>query len=279
MKLLIILVAIGLEKYAQIGGLLKRFLWFDTYLQSIEKLFSKQQRFLQSWLAVFVIVLPIVITVGLIYWLIQDFAFGLVGLLLNLFILLYCLGPDDLYHQLRCTLRGEHDDACEKTLFEQVPKTVQLDDSHKLSQAILILANERFFAVIFWFILLGPIGAVTYRLTVLLRHRAENNHLELASCGREAVRLQQLLDWIPARFTAILYMVVGSFQAGIKQWCQCFFSGLGNNIYLLQQCGMAALGNGREESESALAALDLVEHALIVILVIIAIFTLGAWIV
>jgi AmpE protein len=271
MKLFIILICLGLERFLQVGSMLNRFHWFESYLLAIDKLFTKSQVVKQAWLVIAIYILPIVFSVWIIYWFTFPMFYGFVGLLFNLLILLYCLGPDDLFHQIGILTKSENKETEFELLKSQIPHDVELSKEHPMEEAILILANERFFAVLFWYIILGPVGAVLYRIVMLLRQFSNTTEKFYA---HKASVLQQYLDWIPARLTVLFYLIVGSFQSGFNHLCGNMLSGPDKNISLIQCCAIKALG----EDVSIKSATDLVTHSLVVILVIIAIFTLGAWI-
>jgi adenosylcobinamide-phosphate synthase len=104
------------------------------------------------------------------------------------------------------------------------------------SQDIARLAIERgladayrqVFAVLFWFVVLpGPIGAVLYRAAALLASEWKGAlpgddmtvlARSLTVFGRPARLLLWLLDWIPARLTALSFAVVGDFEDAAFCW-------------------------------------------------------------
>ncbi|HEV3239126.1 MAG TPA: CobD/CbiB family protein [Casimicrobiaceae bacterium] len=88
----------------------------------------------------------------------------------------------------------------------------------------LIDSYRHVFGTLFWFLVLpGPVGAVLYRLTVLLAERwsvdaaAPMGH-ELGEFGRPVQRLLFWLDWVPVRLTALTFAVVGDFEDAISCW-------------------------------------------------------------
>ena len=84
------------------------------------------------------------------------------------------------------------------------------------------------FATLFWFAVLpGPAGAVLYRAAVLLAQewRGEAKGADTtpiaqsrAVFGRPARALLWLLDWIPARLTALSFAIVGDFEDAAFCW-------------------------------------------------------------
>lgn len=84
----------------------------------------------------------------------------------------------------------------------------------------LAASHRHVFAVIFWFIVLpGPSGAVLYRVTEYLKRRwGEAGTPELAAFGGFSARALGLLDWLPARLSAITFAIVGDFEDAIFCW-------------------------------------------------------------
>lgn len=69
-------------------------------------------------------------------------------------------------------------------------------------------------APLFWFLLLGVPGAMAYRF-VNTADAMIGYHGEYEYLGKTAARLDDLLNWIPARLTAVL-LVAGSWLAGLR---------------------------------------------------------------
>ena len=79
------------------------------------------------------------------------------------------------------------------------------------------------FAVVFWFVLLGPVGAWAYRVTDLIRRRAvfnaQREEMDGATTIVEASEtLHGWLAWVPARLSAIGYAMAGSFDGALSAW-------------------------------------------------------------
>ncbi len=82
--------------------------------------------------------------------------------------------------------------------------------------------------MLFWFVLLpGPAGAVLYRAVALLAAQwrgpvpgVEPSPLvqSRSAFGRPARLLQDVLDWIPVRLTALAFAVVGDFEDAVACW-------------------------------------------------------------
>jgi adenosylcobinamide-phosphate synthase len=76
-------------------------------------------------------------------------------------------------------------------------------------------AHHDLFAPIFWFVLLGPAGALLYRLAFLLKEEWAGTNNAFVSFTRDCF---DWLDWLPARFTAASFAVVGDFEDAVYCW-------------------------------------------------------------
>ena len=161
---------------------------------------------------------------------------------------------------------------------------------HAVIEAILIEANERWFAVIFWFFVLGPLGAVFYRLSAYLENNADE--LRPDSFAVAAQHLHAILGWLPARITAISYAIMGSFVDAIDGWNQglpaqlaCHSSG---NAGVVRNSGLGALrmhdvvqGTAKDpiSISHVRSALALVWRTIIFCLGVVLVVSLMSWLV
>lgn len=83
----------------------------------------------------------------------------------------------------------------------------------------LVDAHRHVFGTIVCFAVLGPAGAVLYRLSALLAARWESRtDPEFGDFGRFASNFFYWLDWLPARLTAASFAVVGNFEDAVYCW-------------------------------------------------------------
>ena len=84
----------------------------------------------------------------------------------------------------------------------------------------LVSSHRYVFAVIFWFVLLpGPAGAILYRLSMFLHDRwSTKTSPEFERFSRFARLAFAALDWLPVRFTAAAFAVVGDFEDAVYCW-------------------------------------------------------------
>lgn len=77
-------------------------------------------------------------------------------------------------------------------------------------------AHQGLFGPIFWFVLLGPGGALLYRLSHLFMQSWEphlDNHFH-----RFAHRAFEWLDWLPIRISGACFAIVGDFEDAVYCW-------------------------------------------------------------
>ncbi|WP_454780857.1 hypothetical protein [Legionella sp. WA2022007384] len=248
MKLLVILLCLLSERFLIHSVSYQRFYWFPDYCQKIKSLGDKHSSLNNPWVLLALIIVPILILVSLIYLLLHPLVFGLMGFLLSIVIFFYCLGPQNVFYPI-----------------------VQSDT--KSNQEIVgdyfILVNRQLFSLVFWFIIAGPIGALTYRLITLCR--------DIHFVGEQANEVTDLFEWIPARLTVLLFLLVGNFQRGFSLFTSYFIAKPDMNGEMLRECGLLAVKTNETEEIPMPVAEGLVEHAIIVMLVFIALFTLITW--
>ena len=91
----------------------------------------------------------------------------------------------------------------------------------------VIAAHRHVFGVFFWYALLsivglGPVGAVVYRLAEYVQRRwqreAKADGGVSAMLAQVAAQAWLVLDWLPARATALGFAIVGSFEDAMDGW-------------------------------------------------------------
>jgi adenosylcobinamide-phosphate synthase len=100
--------------------------------------------------------------------------------------------------------------------------TVGMETSEVVRLAVersLITTHRNVFGVFFWFLMLGPAGAVMYRVgEYLARAWNEPEHMRSEAFGQFAAKAFYWIDWVPVRLTAIAFAVVGNFEDAVYAW-------------------------------------------------------------
>ncbi len=97
-------------------------------------------------------------------------------------------------------------------------KMTETDMSRATIESTLENGNDAIFAPLFWFAVGGAPAAVFYRLSNTLDAMWGYRTTRYLYFGRTAARLDDIVNYIPARLTAITYACLGHFQTALQCW-------------------------------------------------------------
>ncbi|HZP12773.1 MAG TPA: hypothetical protein VFB36_10160, partial [Nevskiaceae bacterium] len=200
-------------------------------------------------------------------------------LLLAIVVLWLTLGPRELNPDLKAWVaaqaRGDETEA------EHRARRVWGDRPRDLGQ-LFIESHERLFGILIWFFVLGPAGGVLYRVGRRLPHAwgTRNEHVD---------RLHAALAFVPARITAAMFAAAGSADDVIAEWRRRrgqVEDWVQHTWHWLSEIAAATLDIEEAPGEPARAPsltegaaefVDLEFRALLILLALFAIFTVGSW--
>lgn len=280
MVLMSILFCLALQRFANVGGWFQTS-WFEAYLRTLSPWLAK----LDEKFALLLVIIPILLLFVLLHFIFKWHFFGLFDLIISTAVLFFCIDARDLKNKLQPYF--DHLDKADTHAAANVVANFIGDDStgnmadlsRAVSQTILLKSFEQIFAGLFWFIIFGVYGVTSYFLLTLIRQKALKVNPNYIGLAKLAAQIQSILEWLPARLLGFSYALVGNFNKGFGYCSKHLLTGLSEVKKFTVDSGLAALDissnvSDADQSENR-AALDIINRALIVWLIGIALVLIG----
>lgn len=129
-----------------------------------------------------------------------------------------------------------------KIVSRQTGNMTELQVRQAAIESVLENGADAVFAPLFWFVLAGPLGAVLYRLSNTLDAMWGYKNTRYLYFGWAAARLDDLLNWLPARLTAFSYALLGNTTCALTVWRKQAYKLDSPNAGPVMTAGAGALG-------------------------------------
>lgn len=221
--LIALVVAVVLDRVLPDRQGIKPFTWYRDWAESIEERFNGGKR-AHGIGAALLATLPILAGILLARYILAELGWVL-RFAFDVFVLYLCL---DIYRLSRTAgaiseaIEGDNLKEANERLRELNNKGAQDLTEASIARAtvecVLRRGNSVVISPLFWFIVLGPVGAVLQRLSSILDLLWGHRYERFAEFGWAAARFNDLMGWIPARITALSYALMGSFEDALHCW-------------------------------------------------------------
>ena len=237
---------------------LRQYGWYRDWLSWLDTRFGEGSFWRSNW-GIVIALLPPLLLVGLFQSALDRPLLGLAGLLFAIAVLFYTWGPRDLDVDVEAILDARDPLARREAAARLWPRTGTASlEGGALAEAVFRSALQRWFGVLFWFLLLGPVGALLYRLTQLATDGISGDDAPAPSLPLETQRgartLRAILEWPVAQLMTLALALVGNFDSVLGAW-----RGAGGASLRLDTRFLGAVARASVNSELAEEAADYAE--------------------
>ncbi len=249
MTLFSLIFALLLERWRPAGDRNRIILLFLSYADALERYFNTgvRRHGAAAWIAA---VVPVLIFTGWVYYLLHGIS-PLLAWAWNVVVLYLTMGFRQFsysFTEIKDALKNGDLLLARKLLREW--RGVEADDlsSQEIARITIELAlihSHRYvFGIIICFVVLpGPLGPVLYRLADLLSERwGGRTEQESGAFGQFATKAFEIIDWLPARSTAVSFAIAGNFEDAVYCWRAQAASWVDQAQGIILASGAGALG-------------------------------------
>ncbi|HEX5960000.1 MAG TPA: regulatory signaling modulator protein AmpE [Rhodanobacteraceae bacterium] len=261
---------------------LRRFGWYQRWLGVLD--------FAEGGGRVALALIVPVVVCALVAHFLQGWVLALAALAFSVLILFYSFGPRELESDFDAVLKNDDPDArvAAATNLRSVPDGAPREfTAPELVEAAVMASLRRRFGVLFWFFLLGPAGALGYRLAWVT---TGTDDPRTRSAAR---RFACALDWVPAHLMVLAMALVSNFDAVTGVW-RAWHAQPGHSMGNLDPGFLAAVARSSVDADiragdgANMSTLDpiteladarrLMLRVLIVWLAVVALIVLAGWV-
>lgn len=229
--------------------------WFENWLRGFNARFGEGSFWHGRW-GLLLAVLPPLLLVLLFQLALDEPMLGIPALLFAVLVLLYCWGPRDLDLDVDAIVQAPDAESRRQAAAALYPEGQPASlEPARLVEAVFRNAMRRWFGLLFWFMVLGPVGALLYRLTVLAVDGAGARVLPAETLAGARVFLA-ILEWPVAQLMTLAVALVGDFDAVLEAW-----RGNGGASFDLDAPFLDAVARASVKSDLAEQAADYADDA------------------
>jgi AmpE protein len=225
--------------------------WLLSYFDQTSHFLSKHKSLkISIYIKTLLFLLPIPLVAGILsLWLASISTLS--AFCFNAIVFWYCLGD---------------------SRFKRRFKVQSVDD-------LCISAYAEVFAVFFWFVILGALGAGFYYLTHTLIVYLNNKKEKPVHLLHASQKIRATLDWVPIRLLGLSFALVGHFFIAASDWWHHLKGGLPQSQSLIiEYVEKATAFQGKNLNEKKEHVLFLIERALWLWLIVFSVIMITLWI-
>jgi len=153
------------------------------------------------------------------YWLCE---YKLTSLLANTLLLYFAIGHKSLHEHARAVSqaleRNDIESAKTAASYMVSRDSSAIDPIPATVESVLENGNDGVFGALFWFFIFGGTGALLFRLANTMDAMWGYKNPRYFYFGWAAARLDDVLDYLPARLTALSYTMLGKTRLALRCW-------------------------------------------------------------
>jgi len=255
--LIAVVAALVLGHAAPSLASVRQFGWYRDLVAWLNSHFDEDSFWRGNW-GIALALAPPLLAVGLLQRALDGQVFGLASLLFAIIVLFYSWGPRDLDRDVDAVLDAP-DPASRRDAAARLADDGSASvDGPRVIDAVFRNGLRRWFGVLFWFLVLGPFGALGYRLVVVSARRdgAEDPPATPvpSATARGARRLLALLEWPVAQLMTLSLALVGNFDSVLGAWRSAGGAAFHLDSRFLEAAGRASVRSELADESSDYAA-------------------------
>ena len=166
---------------------------------------------------------PLLVIIVIIFstFLLTSLIHYIFSFLIYLIILIYCLKPNE-YNQkmedLKFAIENKEDLSKDKRLQYLLSTTSSTYNTKLITDNLFYNSTRHIFSVLFWFLILGPAGSLGY---IILDCIIYSDKIKVdQKTSKELKNILSIMEYLPIKFTALSFAIVGNFESSIHTWKQ-----------------------------------------------------------